>query len=250
MSDTSYGVFQHYGTNAQRLAFVPAPPASGQPIYIWYETDTGNTYLYHTSWVQLGGAGSIPNDSVTNAMLSNMAESTIKGRAVGAGTGDPTDLTALQTNAILSTIVVKSADETVNNSAVLQADDELLFAIGTSGFWEFEFKLWIESTTAADFKVAIIGPAAVTGYYTAYRNTTGDPTDGNFASSASTNFSAPSGFACQMSAAGSFALVMVKGVVRSGGTAGNVVLHWAQNAANAVDTTVKEDSLLVAIRRA
>jgi hypothetical protein len=44
----------------------------------------------------------IADDAVTNAKLANMAESTIKGRAAGAGTGDPTDLTATQATAILN----------------------------------------------------------------------------------------------------------------------------------------------------
>jgi hypothetical protein len=38
-------------------------------------------------------ACTIPNDTVTNAKLANMAEGTTKGRAAGAGTGDPTDRT-------------------------------------------------------------------------------------------------------------------------------------------------------------
>jgi len=45
---------------------------------------------------------SINNDGVTNAILANMAQSTIKGRAVGAGTGDPTDLTVAQILAMLA----------------------------------------------------------------------------------------------------------------------------------------------------
>lgn len=57
MSDNVYSTFQHYGTNAERLAFVPAPGAGIKPIYIWYETDTGDTYLYYTSWVLLAGSG-------------------------------------------------------------------------------------------------------------------------------------------------------------------------------------------------
>lgn len=40
-------------------------------------------------------------DSVSNTYLANMADSTIKGRASGAGTGDPTDLSAAQVLAIL-----------------------------------------------------------------------------------------------------------------------------------------------------
>lgn len=46
-------------------------------------------------------ATTIANDAVTNPKLANMAQATIKGRAVGAGTGDPTDLTATQATAIL-----------------------------------------------------------------------------------------------------------------------------------------------------
>jgi hypothetical protein len=55
MSDTTYQTFQHYGTNAERLAFTPNPGLGIQPIYIWFETDTGQTWLYHTTWVQISG---------------------------------------------------------------------------------------------------------------------------------------------------------------------------------------------------
>lgn len=62
MSDIKYSVFQHYGTNAQRLAFVPAPAAGIQPLYFWYETDTGALYLYFTAWVAVSsGSGSTEN---------------------------------------------------------------------------------------------------------------------------------------------------------------------------------------------
>lgn len=43
----------------------------------------------------------IASDAVTNTKLANMAEATIKGRAAGAGTGDPTDLTATQVRTLL-----------------------------------------------------------------------------------------------------------------------------------------------------
>lgn len=52
-----------------------------------------------------GATWTIDNDAVSNAKLANMAESTIKGRAAGAGTGDPTDLTATQATAILNNVV-------------------------------------------------------------------------------------------------------------------------------------------------
>src|SRR5688572_5901805 len=50
---------------------------------------------------QLDAKLSSANDQVANANLANMAQATIKGRASGAGTGDPTDLTAAQVLTIL-----------------------------------------------------------------------------------------------------------------------------------------------------
>lgn len=58
MSDTTYETFQHYGTNADRLAFTPNPSAGIQPIYIWYETDTNNVYVYTTAWHLVSGSSS------------------------------------------------------------------------------------------------------------------------------------------------------------------------------------------------
>ena len=43
----------------------------------------------------------VNDDAVTNAKLANMAQSTVKGRAAGAGPGDPTDLGVAQLIAIL-----------------------------------------------------------------------------------------------------------------------------------------------------
>lgn len=48
-----------------------------------------------------GGAITIAADAVDNTKSANMAQSTIKGRAAAAGTGDPTDLTAAQVAAII-----------------------------------------------------------------------------------------------------------------------------------------------------
>ena len=52
----------------------------------------------------------IPDASITNAKLANMADSTIKGRAVGAGTGVPQDLTATQAGAIVTAAASRAAN--------------------------------------------------------------------------------------------------------------------------------------------
>lgn len=80
-------------------------------------------------------------DSVDNTFLANMAQATVKGRVSGAGTGDPTDLTAAQVKTILaltttSTLnaIARFADTTggIQNSGVLiDNSNNLFFPTGT-----------------------------------------------------------------------------------------------------------------------
>ena len=68
-------------------------------------TNTGDQTITLTGNVTGSGTGSfaatIANDAVDNAKLSNMAQSTLKGRAT-ASTGDPEDLSASQVRTILN----------------------------------------------------------------------------------------------------------------------------------------------------
>jgi hypothetical protein len=80
-----------------------------------------------------GGAGStvtvsVTSDGVTNTQLANMTAATIKGRAFGAGTGDPTDLTANQ----VSTILDGATDPFVRTSAApgSYSDEQAQDAVG------------------------------------------------------------------------------------------------------------------------
>jgi hypothetical protein len=64
---------------------------------------TDQVLTYNGSeWVNATASATVADDSITNAKLANMAESTIKGRAAGAGTGDPTDLSSAQVKTLLS----------------------------------------------------------------------------------------------------------------------------------------------------
>lgn len=70
MSDNSLVKYFHYGTSAERLVFAPDPP-NAQVVYIWYETDTGDTYLYDTAWHQIAGATiSNPNPAQNSFLVS------------------------------------------------------------------------------------------------------------------------------------------------------------------------------------
>lgn len=84
---------------------------------LWYDTTNSKLKIRNpgnTAWIDVFSisgstlsllASSIPNDFVTAAMMANMADSTIRGRAVGAGTGDPQDLTGAQVAAILGAVI-------------------------------------------------------------------------------------------------------------------------------------------------
>jgi hypothetical protein len=78
-------------------------------------TNTGDQTITLTGNVTGSGTGSfaatIANDAVDNTKLSNMAQSTIKGRAT-ASTGDPEDLSASQVRTILN--VADGAEVNVN----------------------------------------------------------------------------------------------------------------------------------------
>lgn len=70
----------------------------------------------------------LANDAVDNSKLANMAQATIKGRASGAGTGDPVDLTPAQAVAILT-----SADGTGSGLDADLLDGNHAGAFATSG---------------------------------------------------------------------------------------------------------------------
>lgn len=55
--------------------------------------------------------------SITNALLADMAAATLKGRASGAGTGVPTDLTATQAATIIATVADAFSNTNLANMA-------------------------------------------------------------------------------------------------------------------------------------
>lgn len=90
---------------------------------------TGNVEsISLTGGLEFSGSLSIriADAGVTNAKLANMAQATIKGRASGAGTGVPVDLTSTQATAILD-----AATTSLNGVVMLATDAEVYAA--TSG---------------------------------------------------------------------------------------------------------------------
>jgi hypothetical protein len=77
------------------------------------------TYVDATPLLKVADGGinttQLANDAVTNAKAANMAEATMKGRAAGAGTGDPQDLSPTQIRTLINVADGATANDTDAN---------------------------------------------------------------------------------------------------------------------------------------
>jgi len=129
--------------------------------------------------------------------------------------------------------VVKKLDEIVNNSSTLQNDDELLVALDANKLYGFLLTCIYTSAGIADFKWGWSVPAGVTMEWQVVSLV-------NSAALNQTQTKALNGLGVTIETMETFS-----GVIRVGATAGNVNLQWAQNTANASDTTMERGSFLV-----
>lgn len=133
-------------------------------------------------------------------------------------------------------LIVKEANETVNNSNTLQDDDELLFAVAANEVWQFEGVLALSTNATPDFQLTFTGPAGAVGSFTAI-----------YGDVASGNVDAGSGGlanAVGLASANAGAMVRFWGGIHNGANAGNLTLRWAQLTADASATTVLAGSYL------
>lgn len=183
-----------------------------------------------TSWREVG-RGTVIAASTTASGIVELA--------TDAETHTGTDTSRALTPSNITSIikrVYKSADETVNNSDVLQDDDHLLFAVGANEAWAFEMALYMNSGTTPDIKLQVNVPSGATGFYD---SPTGAP-------SAMTAFGSPQ----TQSTSGSDQQMFFVGTVINGATPGNLQLQWAQNLATLSDTKVLKGSCIIAYRLA
>jgi hypothetical protein len=141
-------------------------------------------------------------------------------------------------NTVDHVLAVKTVDETVTSSTVLQNDDHLFFSIGSSETWFVRAGLWmVDPSAAADVKFAFVLPASGTILMSSII----------VDSSSSLNLRHITTSGGTMSfdgiAAGYFGTF--EGMVATGGTAGTVQMQWAQNTSNGTGTTLKKGSFLM-----
>ena len=151
------------------------------------------------------------------------------------------------------TIVVKTADQTVNNSAVLVNDNHLLKAIGANEIWLLDLYLLQQSVSIdADFKAGWSYPVGCLIYWGVPRFTTTNVM-GIWSSGRAT--ASTIGIYRETDTQDIAALVGTTGLhlialVVNGANAGNVNFMWAQNAATVEDTKVLANSILIALKLA
>lgn len=157
----------------------------------------------------------------------------------------PTILAGQRATAALLTsmqplLVVKTVDETVNNSAVLQNDNELLLPVLANATYLLDMYLIYSTGDTPDFQIQISVPSGATKSWTprglgVLVTTFYGDQQSTAARTLPLSLGGGGGGGLELSA-------NVQGIVRVGSTAGNVQLQWAQNSANASDTKVYADS--------
>lgn len=150
------------------------------------------------------------------------------------------DLTADEANGRIELRAVKTANETVNNSAVMQNDDSLFVAVeDVSTYWAYELFVILTSSTTADFKCDLSLPSGALHRSTLEKWSKAAVSGSNMATT--TMFQDTDTVTMQTDGTTfntQHHIVKVKGVIIMSTTTGNVQFRWAQNTATVADTIV------------
>jgi len=134
---------------------------------------------------------------------------------------------------ILGTSVVKKIDQTINNSNTIIDDDEVFLPMLANKVYGYRAHLQFISGVTPDLKVTWTVPAGATGTRNsgALARAPADTQNITTISTDATSGNEQNSDYC--------------GVVRMGGTAGNLQLRWAQNVADASDSKMLAGSYLL-----
>lgn len=163
-----------------------------------------------------------------------------------AGTNNTTLMTPLRTEnwfdnlSARSETKVKTGNETVNNSATLQADDDLAsFTVDASGTYVFWGLLHCALKSASDFKCAMVlasAPTEVVMNVGGHGGTMTDDYDGQDGNSDAA--------ALTVSGDDDPVLIFVEGIIVNDADGTTATFQWAQNTAVAEDTILRAGSFI------
>jgi hypothetical protein len=146
-------------------------------------------------------------------------------------------------------IIKKSADETVNNSSVLQNDDDFLFSIGASEVWFITLALKYTTSVSAGFKFAWTIPSGATIYSWAVPSGIFDNDSGG-GSGPETIIAHSSSSVSMLDTQRIQTATIIHAVVLNDVTPGTVQFQWAQSSAEVSNTTLEIESGMMAMRQA
>ncbi len=180
------------------------------------------------------GTLNIAGATTLGSTLSGASTVTLSVLKNCAGLG--TNVSGTVSCATTPVLVRKSTDETVNNSATLQDDDALRFAIGANETWAFTMHVVGQSRATPDFKFALTAPLGSMCTYSM---------------NAEENAKASSHVVCGdpspgMPGNGVNEAYFVNGTVITAGVAGTVTLQWSQFTADPSSSIVRAGSWLIA----
>ena len=135
------------------------------------------------------------------------------------------------------TIIFKSSHEAVNNSNVLQNDDDLVLPVAANSNYVAIVTLELNSGSTPDFKCGWDYPSGCSIWWGIY-DTHWDDSATSTLFESSTLIKSTNGY-CGM---------VLHLSISNGANAGNVTLKWAQNTANATDTYVLLGSNIIAFK--
>lgn len=162
----------------------------------------------------------------------------IIGTSAGGGLGAPIAYSNMENTSGISGIrgIIKTANETVNNSTVMQDDDALVIAVEANARYSFLLMLSIQIKAASDFKYQFTVPASTTLVGQMSPDASSD---------ASSDLTAATVF---LVAGNKTLLILTYGRLITASTAGNCQLQWAQNTAAVEDTIVEQGSFIQILR--
>jgi hypothetical protein len=153
-------------------------------------------------------------------------------------------LSAADLNAWASPLAgIKSANQTIISQTTFVNDADLRFAMAANAAYEFKAFLRYSSGTGQDIKFSFTVPAGADCRYMYMRN---NISTGTFAGNG--EFGAADTATAQGNGVGTVVAAHCTGIALTAGTAGNLILQWAQNVSGAFNTTMYANSYLTGRR--